>query len=141
VCGADRPDGGLAAIHPDAHVEPVDAPRSANVGCVHMDELEDPQRRARSALRIVRVRSGNAEVSADSVALVRLDRATELLHRAAHARHDLADERLDLVDRETLTERGRADDVGEENRDRAELVVHEVHPRLASDRSPTHRRN
>ena len=88
------------------------------------DDLEDAERRAGGALGVVLVRGRDAEVGADAVALVGLHRAAVLLDRAAHHRHALADERLDLVGREPLAERRRADDVGEEDGDGATLVLH-----------------
>ena len=87
------------------------------------DDLEDAQRRAGGPLVVVLVGSGNAEVRADAVALVGLHRSAVLLDGTAHHRHALADERLHLVGREPLAERARADDVGEEHRHGAELVV------------------
>lgn len=54
---------------------------------------------------------------------VGLDGAAVLLHRHAHHRHALADERLHFVRGEPLPERSRADDVGEEHGDRAQLVA------------------
>jgi hypothetical protein len=65
----------------------------------------------------------NAEQPADPVAHVGLDAAAELLDGARHPCHELADERLDLVRAETLPEPGRADDVGEQRRDGAHLVL------------------
>ena len=86
---------------------------------------------AGGALGIVLVRGRDAEVGADAVALVRLHHAAVLLDGAAHHRHALADEHLDLVRRESLAERRRADDVGEEDGDRAPLVRWE--PRIGHD--------
>ena len=68
------------------------------------------------------MRGRDAEVGADPVAFVGLHHAVVLLDGAAHHRHALADERLHLVRRQPLAEPRRADDVGEQNGDRAELV-------------------
>ena len=104
------------------------APGRLDVARVLGDDLEDAQASPGGALRIVVVGSRHAEVRADPVSLVRLHHAAVLLDGAAHHRHALADERLHLVDREPLPERGRADDVREQDRSRGGLR------RLASSR-------
>lgn len=105
-------------------MEAVDTPRRADVLGVRADDLEDAQRRTRRPLRVVGVRRRDAEQRADAVALVRLDGSTELLDGAADAGHAFADERLHLFWQQTLAERGRPHDVGEERRDGPDLVLH-----------------
>ena len=51
-----------------------------------------------------------------------VDHAAELLDRTRHTADALADQRLHLLGRQPLSDRGRADDVREERRDRPELV-------------------
>jgi hypothetical protein len=69
------------------------------------------------------VRRRDAEVGADTVPLIRLNRSSVLVDRPAHDRDALADEDLGLVRLETLAERRRADDVREEDGDRTALVL------------------
>ena len=120
---ADGADARPPGVDADPDVEVGDAPGLGDVARVAADHLEDAEGRARGALRVVLVRARDAEVGADAVALVRLDGAAVLLDRLAHLRHALADERLHLVRRQALAERRRADDVGEQHGDRAELVL------------------
>src|SRR5207237_2657359 len=68
-------------------------------------------------------RGGNTEVGADPVAHVRLHGAAELFDRARHSAHAFADECLNLVGTQALTETGRAHDVGEKCRDGPHLVA------------------
>ncbi len=123
VDGADEPDRGRAAVDTDPDSESRDSPGRLDVPRVAPHDLENAQRRAGGALRVVLVGRGDAEVGADPVALERLHGASVLVDGAAHHRHALADEHLRLVRLEPLPERGRADDVGEEDSDRATLVL------------------
>ena len=120
---AHRADARPTGVDADADGEVGNAPGLGDVARVVADHLQDAQGRTRRALRVVLVRVRDAEVRADAVSLVRLDRAAVLLDRLAHLRHALADERLHLVRREPLAERGRADDVGEQHGDGAQLVL------------------
>jgi hypothetical protein len=118
----DLAHGGLTGVdaHPDGEV--CESPRRFDVAGVLLDDLEDAQAGAGSALGIVIVSGGHAEVRADPVARVRLHHPAVLLDGATHHRHALADERLHLVGRQPLSEGGGADDVGKEDRDGADLV-------------------
>jgi len=69
------------------------------------------------------VRDGRAEVRADPIAHVGMDHSAEVLDGPAHTRHALAHEGLHLVRAEALPQPGRADNVGEQGRDRAHLVA------------------
>ena len=119
---ADETDRGLAAVDADANVEVLDSPGGGDVTCVLGDHLEDPHRRMRRPLRVVLVRRGHPEEGGDPVSHVGVDGAAVLLDRAGHAADALADERLHLVRCQSLAECGRADDVGEEGGDGAQLV-------------------
>ena len=123
--GARRPDhadGRLARVDADARVEVGDAPGRLHLACVVADEVEDAQRSTRRALGVVLVRDGDPEEDGDAVAHVRLHLASVLLDRVAHSRDAFAHDDLDLVGREALAERRRADDVGEQRGHGPELV-------------------
>jgi hypothetical protein len=122
VSGADEADRRLPAVDADPHAEVRNAPRALDVAAVAPDRLEDPQRRTGGALGIVLVGDRDAEVGRDPVTLVGLHRAAEVLDGLAHARDALADQRLDLGRRQPLAEPRRADEIGEQGGDRAELV-------------------
>ena len=139
IGAAHEPHRRWPAVHTDSYGEPRDPPRRLDVARVPADDLEDAQGRARSALGIVLVRGGHAEVGADPVALVRLHDAAVLVDRTAHHRHALADEHLRLVGLEPLAERRRADDVGEEHGDGATLVLHPTRSRRGGRRGSRYR--
>ena len=125
VCGLSAPTGPTPA-------RPVLIPtRTAKSGIAHASAMScaysPTTSRIRSAVRAARSGSsscacGTPKYGADPVALVGLDRAAVLLDRLAHLRHALAHERLHVLGREPLAERGRADDVGEQGGDGAQLV-------------------
>ncbi len=119
---ADETDCCLAAVDADPDVEVLDSPGGGHVTCVLGDHLEDPDGRVRRPFRIVLVRSGHPEEGCDPVSHVGVDGAAVLLDRAGHAADALADERLHLVRCQSLAEGGRADDVGEQGGDGAQLV-------------------
>ena len=120
--GADQPHGRAPLLIPILTQKPV-IPHALSMSRVYsLHQLEDPQRGQSGALRVVLVRRRDAEVRADAVSLIGLHDAAVLLDGAAHDRHALADERLGLVRREALAERGRPDDVGEQDGDRPHLV-------------------
>src|SRR3984893_9724367 len=68
----------------------------------------------RGALGIVLVGGRQAEEPSDAVTHVRLNRAAELLDGPRHPVDALADQRLDLIRRQALSESRRANDVREE---------------------------
>ena len=119
---AHEPDPGAAGVDPDPHGEALDSPCLLDVARVLVHQLQNPQGGECSTLRVVLVCSGHAEVGADAVSLIRLHRPAVLLDRVAHDGHALADERLGLLRRETLAERGGSDDVGEDDRYGTHLV-------------------
>jgi hypothetical protein len=123
VLAPDEPDRGGPAVHAHADVEPLDTPGGLDLARVGGGDPDDPKRRARRAFGVVLVGGGDAEVGADPVTHERLDHAPEVLDRAAHPGDALADERLDLVGPEAFAQAGRADDVGEQRRDRPHLVL------------------
>ncbi len=123
IRATDEPHRGRSAVDPDPHGEPRNAPRSLDVSRVALHDLEDAKPGAGGALGVVLVRCGHAEVRADAVALVRLHHPPVLVDGAAHHRDALAYEHLGLVGLQLLAERGRADDVGEENGDGPALVL------------------
>ena len=82
-------------------------PTLLDVSRVLAHELEDAEAGERCPLRVVLVRDRHAEIRADAVALVRLHGPAVLLDGATHHRHALADERLGLLGRQALSERGR----------------------------------
>ena len=132
IHGAHDADRGRAGVDADADVESLDPPRLLDLARVLPHDVHDPQRRAGGPLGVVLVSGRNAEVRADAVAHVRLHRPAVLVHGAAHLVHAFADQRLRLLRRQLLGERGRPDDVGEEHRHGANLVVtrHAQRPRV-----------
>ena len=75
------------------------------------------------ALRVVLVRRGDAEEGGDPVTHVGVNGPAELLDGAAHAADALADDHLHLGGREALAEARGADDVREQGRHGAQLVL------------------
>ena len=120
---SDEPDRGGPAVDADSHGEARDPPGRLDVARVPLHDLEDPECGPRCALRVVLVRRRDAEVRADAVALVCLHHPAVLVDGSTHHRHALPDEHLDLVGLEPFSERRGADDVREENGDRAALVL------------------
>ncbi len=116
--GAYRSDGSRAGVHADPDGEAADAERGLHLAPVLGDRTEDLQCGPGGAVRIVLVRDRHAEVGADPVAHVGLDRPAVLLDHRCHTGHAFPDDRLDLLGGEALAEPGRADDIGEEARDR-----------------------
>jgi hypothetical protein len=113
----------LAAVDSYADVEVADSPRGRDIARVLPDDVANAKGGARGSLRVVLVRSRNAEVGADPIAHVRLNAAAVLLDGSAHHRHAFPDERLYLVGGEALSERGGPHDVREENGYGAKLVA------------------
>ncbi len=114
---------GRAGVDADADVEALDPPGLLDVARVLPYDLHDPQRRAGGSLGVVFVGRRHAEVRADAVAHVRLNRPSVLVDRATHLIHALADQRLRLLRRQLLGQRRRSDDVGEQHRHGPNLVV------------------
>jgi len=121
---ADRPDRRGTRVDPHADVEAFDPPRRPDVLAVGADDLDDAKSRTRGAFRVVGVCRRDGEVRADAVALVRLNRPTELFNGAADVGDTFADECLHLFRQQAFAERGRPYDVYEERGDRTELVLH-----------------
>jgi hypothetical protein len=79
-------------------------------------------------LRVVLTDLGDAEGSHDRVADVLLDRSAPRRHDAGHRREVGREQRAKTLRVEALAELGRADDVGEQDRD--ELALLRVRDRL-----------
>ena len=137
IHGAHDADRGRAGVDADADVEALDPPRLLDLARVLPHDVHDPQRRAGGSLGVVFVSGRNAEVRADAVAHVRLHRPAVLVHGTAHLVHAFADQRLRLLRRQLLGQCGRSDDVGEEHRHGANLVVtrHAQRPRVRQVRN------
>ena len=99
-------DDDLARVDADSGLEPVDRHR-----------LPHLPRRAHRAQRVVLVRNGNAEDSHHRVADELLDRAAVPLEDRAEVREVAAHARPKRLGIGRLAERGRSDEVAEENGD------------------------
>src|SRR6188472_4242553 len=94
IHGAHDADRGRAGIDADADVESLDPPCLLDLPCVLPHDIHYPQRRAGGSFGVVLVGGRDAEVRADAVAHVRLNRPAVLVHRAAHLVDAFTDQRL-----------------------------------------------
>ena len=113
--GSDEAGRDFSTVDADTDVEVGDVPGRLDVAGVLLRHMEDVQGRPRCALGVVLVRQRDAEERRDPVAHERIDDTSELFDRGGHAGHAFADQRSDLLRRQTLADGGRADDVGEED--------------------------
>jgi hypothetical protein len=119
---------GPAADRPEGHAPTVDAnPGRARLVAVIEHEIANPQRGLRRQLGIVLMRPSAARNKRHAIPHVRLDHAAVLLDGISHPAQTLSDEDLDLLGRQPLAQRGRANDVGEEKCDRPDLVLARCH--------------
>ena len=105
-----------AGVDRDAHGQ-VDAVAAAQLLAVGRDDRLDRERRAHRALGVVLVPDRRPEQREQPVALQLRDRAVEAPHLARDQRDDLIEEELRALGPELLSDRRRADDVGEQHRD------------------------
>ena len=109
----------------------------SSCGVQLVDRAADGERRSNGSLRIVLVRDRRAEQRDHRVADELLDRAAEALQLGSEADVVGREPRSDVLRVHVLGLRGRADDVGEEDRDQLPLLGR----RLRSERAPHARQN
>ena len=112
-------DDHLAGRDPDPHLDLADRV----LGVQRLDRVEDVERRADGALRVVLVGDRHAEVRDDRVADVLLDRAAVALELGAEAAVVELEQREHVLRVELLGERRRADEVDEDERVELALLV------------------
>ena len=109
----DRP-----GVERDAHRE-VHAVAAAQLLAVGGDRLLDRECCAHRALGVVLVPDRRAEHGEQAVSEQLRDGAVEAAHLGRDQRDDLVEQELGALRADALADRGRADDVGEEDRDDA----------------------
>ena len=105
-----------ARVERDAHGQ-LDAVAAAQLLAVGADRVLDRERRAHGALGVVLVPDGSAEHGEQPVAEQLRHGAVEAPHLGPDQRDDLVEQELGTLRPEPLADRGRADDVGEQDRD------------------------
>jgi hypothetical protein len=93
-----------------------------DLGCVATERLVDREPRRHGTARIVLVGAGNAEEREDAVPRQLRESAAEAFDLLDHQLHHLVEQELRPLGAELLRDRGRAADIGEENRDHAPLA-------------------
>src|SRR5205823_13875331 len=98
----------------DAHADALEAAPARRLAAVALQAGEDAQRGADRALGVVLAGGRGAEEGEHAVPGQVLDVAAERLDLADDPCDGVADDELHVLGIESLGERGRADDVGEE---------------------------
>ena len=101
--------------HPDGEV--LDPVFAGDLDRVDGHLVDDPQPGANGSFGVVLMRRRGAEQSEQPVSRQFDHRSAELLDDGGHPPHRLADDRREVLRVETLAERRRPDDVGEEGAD------------------------
>jgi hypothetical protein len=121
--GAQRAQDGESGLDAHAHRHRIDPEFPAHLLAVVADAVEDEQPGAHGALGVVLVRRRRPEQGDHAVARQLDHGAVELLHRADHPGHGLADDHREVLGVQALAEGGRADDVGEQRADDLPLLA------------------